>query len=204
MADNPIVYVDFTCPFAWVTSRWMLEVAKARPSVTPEFRLMSLYILNAGRDVDAGYRERLDAGRGLGRVAAAVQEEYGPEAFAKFYTAAGTMIHDHLNRNYPEVIPAALAEAGLPADLSAAVDSDKYDDALAASHHEGMDPVGSDVGTPVIHLGDTAFFGPVLTRVPTGDEALKVYDGAAALAGYPHFFELKRSRTEKPSATIPG
>ena len=165
---------------------------------------MSLYLLNEGRDVDAGYRERLNSGRGLGRVAAAVQEEYGAETFARFYTAAGTIIHNQLNRNYEEVIVAALAEAGLPAELAAAADSDRYDDALAASHHEGMDPVGSDVGTPVIHLGATAFFGPVLTRVPRGVEALNVYDGAALLAGYPHFFELKRSRTEKPSATIPG
>ena len=189
------IYVDFSCPWAWITSRWMLEVGKQRP-IQPVFKQMSLYVLNEGRDLDPGYRERINATRGLGRVAAAVQAEAGSDAFASFYTAAGTMIHEQGNRDFPAVIAAALAETGLPAALANAADSSDYDDDVAKSHHEGMGPVGSDVGTPVIHVGDTAFFGPVLSRVPRGQDALNVYDGAVLLAGYPHFFELKRSRTE--------
>jgi len=174
-----------------------LEVAKQRP-ITAEFRAMSLYVLNEGRDLDPGYRSRLDAGRGIGRVAAAVQVEHGPQAFSDFYTAAGTMIHNQGNKDLGVVIPAALAQAGLPAELASAADTDAYDAALTKSHHEGMDPVGDEVGTPVIHVGGVAFFGPVLSRIPRGQAALDVYDGAVKLAGYPHFWELKRSRTERP------
>jgi len=201
-----IVYVDFNCPWAWVTSRWILEVARQRP-ISYEFRPMSLYTLNHGRDLDPGYLARLAAGHGIQRVAAAVLVEHGPGAFSDFYTAAGTMLHNEGNKDYATVIPAALAQAGLPAALAAAADSDKYDAALVKSHHEGMDPVGDEVGTPVIHVASAAggapvaFFGPVLSRIPRGQDALNVYDGAVKLASYPHFWELKRSRTEGPSFT---
>ena len=203
MTDQPVtVYVDFSCPFAWITSRWMLEVARLRPTVQPEFRAMSLYLLNEGRDLPAGYRKHIDSTQGLGRVAAAVQEEYGPGVFSQFYTAVGDLVHGQKRSDYDAVVREALAQVGLPSELAAVAGSADYDDALAASHHEGMDPVGSDVGTPVIHIGDVAFFGPVLTRIPRGADALDVYDGAVALAGFPHFFELKRSRTEAPDPAL--
>jgi len=198
-----VVYVDFNCPWAWITSRWILEVAAQRP-ISYEFRPMSLYTLNQGRDLDPGYLARLDAGHGIQRVATAVLVEHGPGAFSDFYTAAGTMLHNQGNKDYASVIPAALAQASLPASLASAADSTKYDEALVKSHHEGMDPVGDEVGTPVIHVnsangaGPVAFFGPVLSRIPRGQDALNVYDGAVLLASYPHFWELKRSRTERP------
>ncbi|WP_125777858.1 disulfide bond formation protein DsbA [Antribacter gilvus] len=191
------VYVDPLCPFAWITSRWALEVAAQR-EVELTFKLMSLYLLNKDRDIPADYRAKIEASRGIGRVAAAVQADHGPEAFSAFYTAAGTRIHNEGDTDYLAVATAALAEAGLPAALVEAAGTDAYDESLALSHEAGMAPVGEDVGTPTLHVDGVAFFGPVLTRIPRGEDALRIFDGARALAAYPHFFELKRSRTERP------
>jgi len=191
------IYVDFTCPFAWVTSRWALEVAKQRP-IDLTFKAMSLYWLNYGRELDPDYRAHTDKGQGVGRVGAAVQVEYGPQKFSDFYTAWGTRYHNQGIKDYDLVTREALAEVGLPAELADFATSDKYDEALKESHNAGMKPVGTDVGTPTIHVDGVAFFGPVLTRIPRGQDALDIFDAAVALARYPHFFELKRSRTERP------
>lgn len=199
IAAKPVVdvYVDPMCPFAWITSRWALEVAQHR-ELELTFKLMSLYLLNKDRDIDDDYRAKIERSRGIGRVAAAVQADHGPEAFAAFYTAAGTRIHNQRNKDFDAVAAEALAEVGLPAALAQVATSTDHDAALAASHQAGMEPVGDDVGTPTLHVDGVAFFGPVLTRIPRGEEAAGLFDAAVALARYPYFYELKRSRTTDP------
>jgi hypothetical protein len=198
-AAKPVVdvYVDPMCPFAWITSRWALEVTQLR-DVELTFKLMSLYLLNKDRDIPDDYRERIETSRGIRRVAAAVQTDHGPEAFSTFYTAAGTRIHNQGDKDFDAVAHAALAEAGLPDSLIAAAASEGYDAELAASHEAGMKPVGDDVGTPTIHVDGVAFFGPVLTRIPRGEEAAALFDASVTLARYPYFYEIKRSRTTSP------
>ncbi len=190
-------WFDPVCPFAWITSRWIGEVEQVR-GIETTWHVMSLSVLNEGRDLPENYRAMMDDSWGPVRVIIAAQELHGGSYVKPLYDAMGEQIHHEGNKDRASVIQKALAETGLPADLARFADSDHYDAQLRASHEAGISLVGQDVGTPVVAVNGTAFFGPVLTRIPRGEEAGKIWDATVTLAGYPHFFELKRSRTESP------
>lgn len=191
-------WFDPICPWAWMTSRWMLEVEKVR-DIRVEWHVMSLAHLNEGRDLSPEYAERMRAAWKPVRVVIAAREAHGPDVVLPLYNAMGTRIHDQgRGDDHDTVIAEALAEVGLPAELAAAADSTEHDEALKRDHHLGMDAVGEDVGTPVISVHGMSIFGPVISPAPKGEEAGKLWDGVAGVMAYDGFFELKRTRTRSP------
>jgi hypothetical protein len=199
--QDPTFWFDPLCPWAWMSSRWILEAAKVR-GFTPRFQVMSLAVLNEGRDeLPASYREFLDHAWGPVRVCIAAAEHHGDEVLLPLYTALGNRIHVAGRSGLEErsaVIAEALEEVGLPASLAGAADSEEYDEPLRHSHKEGISLVGEDVGTPVVAVGDVAFFGPVVTPAPKGEDAGRLWDGVLLVASTPGFYELKRSREKGP------
>ncbi|MBT2213368.1 disulfide bond formation protein DsbA [Actinomadura sp. NEAU-AAG7] len=201
MPNDAVTPVDFwfdpLCPWAWMTSRWIIEVERQRP-IEVRWHVMSLSVLNEDKDVSEKYRRMLDAGWGPVRVAIAVEQKYGADALGPFYTEIGTRRHHDRREFGRELYEEALTAAGLDPELASAADSTTYDDAVRASHKDGIDRVGQEVGTPVIEVEGHAFFGPVVTPAPRGEAALKLFDGVLAVASTDGFFELKRTRTREP------
>ena len=190
------LWFDPLCPWAWMASRWALDVAKVR-DVEVVFHVMSLSVLNEGRDLSDEYRDLMDNAWGGARVCLAVQLQY-PERLTDFYTAVGTRIHLGKEPNDRATHEAALAEVGLPVELAEAADTDTNDKGLREEQAKVTAAVGDDVGTPVIRVGGMSLFGPVMSPAPTGEEAGKLWDGFVNVLAYPGFFELKRTRTVDP------
>ncbi|MDQ6876087.1 MAG: disulfide bond formation protein DsbA [Actinomycetota bacterium] len=190
-------WFDPACPWAWLASRWLLHAAEVRP-IAPRWHVMSLALLNEGRDLSEAYQRSMDQSWGPVRVCIAAQQQHGDEVLLPLYTAMGTRIHIHEAGRGRDMVESALAEVGLPATLADAMTSTEYDDALRKSHSDGMDRVGLDVGTPVISVDGVSFFGPVVTPAPKGEAAGLLWDGVLLVAGTPGFYELKRTREQRP------
>jgi protein-disulfide isomerase-like protein with CxxC motif len=202
MTEQELTPVDFwfdpLCPWAWITSRWMLEVQQVRP-VQVHWHVMSLAVLNEGKtDMSERYVELMKQAWGPVRVAIAAEQRFGPEVLGPLYTALGTRFHQEKLPRDRATVEAALAEAGLPTDLADAMESTEYDEAVRASHAEGIERVGYEVGTPILSMNGTSIFGPVVTPIPRGEAAAKLWDGVNLVTQTDGFFELKRSRTRDP------
>jgi protein-disulfide isomerase-like protein with CxxC motif len=205
MAEQQPTDVDFwfdpLCPWAWIASRWIKEVEQVRP-VAVRWHVMSLAVLNENNtELPEQYREFMKTAWGPVRICVAAEEKFGPEVLGPLYTALGTRFHNEKAERDRATYEAALAEAGLPLELADAADSTEYDEALRASHSGGIDRVGYEVGTPIISVLGTSIFGPVVSPIPRGEAAAKLWDGVLLVAGTDGFFELKRSRTRDPIFT---
>jgi protein-disulfide isomerase-like protein with CxxC motif len=191
-------WFDPLCPWAWITSRWIIQASEVR-SFDVQWHVMSLAYLNSDKeDLPEEYRKLLAQAWGPVRVCIAAEQAHGSEVLLPLYTALGTKYHLEGKPKDRATIEEALAEVGLPLSLADAAETDEYDDALKKSHHAGMDQVGTEVGTPVVSVNGVAFFGPVVTPAPKGEAAGVLWDGVLAVAGTPGFFELKRSRDIPP------
>lgn len=197
MTQTVEMWFDPLCPWAWMTSRWLMEVEQVR-DIEVTWSQMSLSVLNEGRDLPGEYREMMDRGWAPVRVIAAARKAHGDEVTKPLYDAIGTRLHLDGERDFVAATAAALAEVGLPAELIEAADTDEHDAFLRESHERAIALVGDDVGTPVISVEDTAFFGPVVSPAPKGEAAGRLWDGCVLVAGTDGFFELKRSRTRDP------
>jgi hypothetical protein len=190
-------WFDPLCPWAWMTSRWILEVEKVR-DIEVEWNLFSLAYLNRDKDVSDEYKSKLAKSWHCTRVIAAAQKQKGASITLPLYTAISSRIHLEKMEIGEALFKEALVEVGLSPDLASTINDETLDATIIESHERGIKMVGNDVGTPIIAIGDIAFFGPVISPAPKGEEAGKLWDGVVGVASYPGFFEIKRSRNVGP------
>jgi 2-hydroxychromene-2-carboxylate isomerase len=192
-------WFDPTCPWAWIASRWILEASTVR-DLDVRWHVMSLSVLNEGRDqLSANYKERMQMAWGPVRVLIAARQRHGDKVLEPLYTALGTRLHNQHGTLDRTLVEGALQDAGLEPDLIQAMDSTAYDTELRASHEDGIKRVGTDVGTPIIAINGNALFGPVISSIPRGEAAGRLWDGFVLVASNDDFFELKRTRDRRPS-----
>ncbi|QOR48314.1 DsbA family protein [Trueperella pecoris] len=196
MSEKVDFWFDPSCPWTWITSRWLVEVSELR-DLEVAWHPFSLYELNKGRELDEGYRAHMDEIRNFGRTAMGVALS-APDKLADFYTALGTRVHNHREPKDDDVLADALQAVGLDATLLERAVGEEFDHELAASTRQALELVGDDVGVPIISVAGTAFFGPVMSPAPHGEDAANAWDGTLALAQATGFFELKRSRNVGP------
>jgi len=196
-AQKVDMWFDPICPFAWITSRWLLEAAAVR-DLEVTWNIMSLAQLNKDREMDDAHKAAFTRSWDAVRLVAAVKEKHGNDAVIALYNAMGTRIHLKKEKVSDELLTAALAEAGLPADLLAVAKDESWNEPMIASHDRAISLVGNDVGTPVVAIGDAAFFGPVISPAPKGEQAGRLWDGLALCLEVPGFYELKRARKGGP------
>jgi 2-hydroxychromene-2-carboxylate isomerase len=205
-SDKPVVeqWFDPMDPWSWVVSRWLTEVSQVR-DIELGFHVMSVAVVNAERDIPEQYRddpeaylERMKRSWGPVRVAAAAVEQAGEKVLGDLYTALGVRIHEQGDKDFAAVVRSALAVVGLPAELADAATSDEYDELVKAGTQEAMTAVGMEIGTPILRIDGNAFFGPVVSAIPRGEDAGRLFDALAVLASYPHVSEVKRARIAEP------
>lgn len=196
-AQDVDFYFDPACPWAWMASRWMMEVEQVR-DVRVTWRQMSLWALNEDKDIPQDYRDFQERIHGMSRVLAKAIAEHGDEVAKPLYDALGTRIHHEGDKDFDAVTVAALAEVGLPAELAAAKDDASLDEVLRDKKRRVTDLVGDEVGTPTITVAGTSFFGPVVSPAPKGEDAGRLFDGCVLVASTDGFFELKRTRDRDP------
>jgi predicted DsbA family dithiol-disulfide isomerase len=190
-------WFDPVCPWAWMTSRWILEVEKVR-DISVRWNLFSLAYLNRDKELPEDYKARLIRSWHATRVIAAAQKAKGANITLPLYTAISSRIHLKKMDVGIALFEEALAEVGLDTALAQAMNDESFNSAIIESHERGIALVGNDVGTPIISVSGAAFFGPVISPAPKGEEAGKLWDGVVGVSGYPRFFEIKRSRTVGP------
>ena len=190
-------WFDPLCPWAWMTSRWILEVEKVR-DIEVRWNLFNLAYLNRNKEVPEDYKAELINSWYCTRVIAGAQNLRGDSITLPLYTAISSRIHLKKMDITEQLFKDSLIEVGLSESLSAAMNDESLDVKIIESHERGIKLVGNDVGTPIIAIEGTAFFGPVISPAPKGEEAGKLWDGVVGVASYRGFFEIKRSRNVGP------
>ena len=190
-------WFDPVCPWAFITSRWILEVAKVR-DIEITWNIFSLPHLNKDREMPEKYKAIFANSWACARIIKSVEKDFGKEKTLPLYSAISTRIHVLKEAVSKDLLSDSLKKVGLDTKYLVEMNNSDWDKEIIQSHERGIELVGDDVGTPIIAINGIGFFGPVISPAPKGEEAGKLWDGVVLSASYPGFFEIKRSRTVGP------